>query len=225
MDCLRKAKLLVFDAYGTLFDVAAAVRRMAPFLKGKDSELALLWRQKQLEYTWQRSLRADFADFEQVTAQALGWALESLELDSGELKAPLMALYRELDAYPDARQTLEKLKQTGRKTAILSNGSKAMLAAAVTSAGIGPYLDAVLSVDPLRIYKPHPSVYALVGAHFAVTPEQVAFVSGNYWDASAGAANGFSAIWINRTKALPEPLPGQIKAVIQQLSELPGLLA
>lgn len=220
MTTISKASVFVFDAYGTLFDVAAAVRRTASRLNGKDKELAQLWRLKQLEYTWLRSLRGDFVDFEQVTGEALRWALESLGLDATQLQAPLMALYKELDAYPDALPMLKALKKSGRQTAILSNGSKAMLDAAVASAQIGEYLVAVLSVDPLRIYKPHPSVYALVGQRFAVKPEEVAFVSGNFWDASAAANFGFNAIWVNRSKALPEPLPGQPKAVIGELSEL-----
>lgn len=219
-----RPKVVVFDAYGTLFDVAAAVRRMAPQLDGKDKELAALWRQKQLEYTWLRSLRGDFADFEQVTAEALSWALASLGLEGGRLQAPLMALYRELDAYPDAAATLGALKQAGFQTAILSNGKQSMLDAAVAKAGLGSWLDAVLSVDRLKIFKPHPSVYRMVGDHFRTQPGETVFVSGNYWDASAGAAFGFNAVWINRQKALPEPLPGQPKAVIGELSELAALL-
>lgn len=221
---ISEAKVFVFDAYGTLFDVAAAVRRSASMLSGKDKELAQLWRLKQLEYTWLRSLRGDFVDFEQVTGEALQWSLQSLGLDASKLTAPLMALYRELDAYPDAFSTLEALKKSGRQTAILSNGSQSMLNAAVASARIGAYLDAVLSVDPLRIYKPHPSVYTLVGQSFGTKPGQVTFISGNFWDVSASANFGFNAIWVNRTGALPEPTSGQPKAVIQEISGLLGLV-
>lgn len=219
-----RPKVIVFDAYGTLFDVAAAVRRMAPHLDGKDKELAALWRQKQLEYTWLRSLRGDFADFEQVTAEALSWAMASLGLDGSRLQAPLMALYQELDAYPDAASTLDALKQNGFLTAILSNGKQSMLDAAVAKAGLGGWLDAVLSVDRLKIFKPHPSVYRMVGECFQTQPDETVFVSGNFWDASAGAAFGFNAVWINRQKALPEPLPGQPKAVISELSDLMKLV-
>ncbi|MBF0267224.1 MAG: haloacid dehalogenase type II [Alphaproteobacteria bacterium] len=221
---MQKPKIVVFDAYGTLFDVAAAVRRLSSQLGGQDKALAGLWRQKQLEYTWLRSLRGDFVDFEQVTGEALDWSLSSLGLDMSALHAPLMALYRQLDAYPDAKQTLERLKSAGLRTAILSNGSQSMLDAAIASARIGPVLDDVLSVDRLRIYKPHPSVYAMVEAQCQAKPGETVFVSGNFWDASAGATFGFHAVWINRTNALPEPLPGQPKAVIAQLADLITLL-
>ncbi|CAA6603349.1 (S)-2-haloacid dehalogenase 4A [Rhodospirillaceae bacterium LM-1] len=221
---MQRPKIVVFDAYGTLFDVAAAVRRLSSKLDGQDKALAGLWRQKQLEYTWLRSLRGDFVDFEQVTGEALDWSLSSQGLDVAALHAPLMALYRQLDAYPDAKETLERLKSAGMRTAILSNGSQSMLDAAIASAGIGAVLDDVLSVDRLRIYKPHPSVYAMVEDRCQAKPSETVFVSGNFWDASAGAAFGFHAIWINRANALPEPLPGRPKATIGQLADLNALL-
>jgi 2-haloacid dehalogenase len=215
-----KHKVIAFDAYGTLFDVAAAVRRSATRLNGKDKELAALWRAKQLEYTWLRSLRNLFADFEQVTGEALSWSLDTLGLDKAALYQPLMELYRKLDAYPDAKATLAALKARGIKTAILSNGSIGMLQAAVDNAGLQDLLDAVLSVDEVRIFKPHVSVYALVGQRFACRADEVVFVSGNFWDVSAGSAYGFQGVWINRAQALPEPLPGQPQTVISELSEL-----
>ncbi len=172
----------VFDAYGTLFDVNAAARRAAAEPGGERlaavwPRLAEDWRRKQLEYSWLRAITGAHADFRQVTADGLDWAMEAAGLADPALRDRLMALYDRLDAYPEVPATLAALKAAGFATAILSNGSPAMLEAAVTSAGIGDRLDAVLSVEAAGVFKPSARVYDLVGARFGCQPAQVLFVS------------------------------------------------
>lgn len=215
----------VFDAYGTLFDVDAAARHCRADLGDRWEGLSTLWRQKQLEYTWLRSLMGVYADFWQVTGDALDFAMERFGLGDAALRARLMELYFRLDAYPDARPTLEALRARGLKTAILSNGSTTMLTAAVNSAGIHPLLHAVLSVDPLRVYKPHPSVYQLACDGLDVAPGEVMFVSANGWDSAGAAQFGFAVARLNRVGLPPERLPTPPAAVVASLAELPALLA
>jgi len=214
----------MFDAYGTLFDVAAAVRRCQNAIGSKAESLAQLWRQKQLEYTWLRSLMGRFVDFWHVTGEALDTAMNNLGISDAPLRARLMELYLTLDAYADARPTLEKLKGLGLRTGILSNGSRSMLVAASGHAKLDGVLDAVLSVDRIGIFKPHPTVYEMVTQHFDIEAQRVGFVSGNYWDAAAAATFGFRSVWINRLGARREPLPGKLSGEIKSLSELPALL-
>ncbi|MCC7271719.1 MAG: haloacid dehalogenase type II [Alphaproteobacteria bacterium] len=221
---LPATTVCVFDAYGTLFDVAAAPRRWGNLLGDKATALAEAWRRKQLEYTWLRSLMGRYEDFWHVTGAALDHAFATLGLKDPALRARLMASYLELDAFPDARAALTRLKDAGRRTAILSNGAPSMLASLVSAAGITRLLDAVLSVDRLAVYKPHPSVYALVGERFACTPADVCFVSANGWDVAGANTFGFQTVWINRTDQPCEGLPGRPVATIASLDDLPALL-
>jgi len=188
---LSSTSACVFDAYGTLLDVTSAARRCRDALGPKADPLAALWRTKQLEYSWLRSLMGRHADFWQVTGEALDYAMETLGVEDAGLRTRLMELYLVLSAYPDAKATLEALKRAGRPAAILSNGSPMMLAAAVKSAGIGDLLEHVISVEDCGIYKPHPSVYALVTKRLGLAPEKICFVSSNAWDAAGGALYGF----------------------------------
>ena len=190
----------VFDAYGTLFDVHAAIARHRAAAGPDADRLSELWRTKQLEYTWTLTLAGRYADFWTLTGQALDFALARFPAVDPALKPRLMDAYRTLDAFADARATLQALKTRERATAILSNGSPAMLAAAVEAAQLGPCLDAVLSVDSVRMYKPRPEVYRLVIERFGVAPADVAFVSSNRWDVMAAVSVGFHAQWINRAK-------------------------
>lgn len=219
-------KACVFDAYGTLLDVAAAARRCERALGGKAAALTEVWRMKQLQYTWLRSLMGEYVPFDTVTAEALDYALAAVGLGdkSGRLRRRLMAIYRELDAYPDAKPALRALRRAGIKTGILSNGSPGMLRAAVKSAGIDPLLDHVLSVHPLKIYKPDPRVYRLATRAFHLKPAEICFVSGNGWDAWAAARFGMRVVWINRAGAPAERLPGRIAAQVRALAEVPALL-
>ena len=219
-------RVAVFDAYGTLFDVAGAARLAAEGdarLKGIWPRLAQDWRAKQLEYSWLRAAAGRHADFLQVTADGLDWALEAQGIADPALRARLMDLYRVLPAYPDVPAMLAGLRARGLNTAILSNGSPGMLADAVASAGIGTLLDAVLSVEEVGVFKPAPRVYDLVGARFGTAPDQVLFVSSNGWDAAAGAGYGFRTVWVNRAGAPPDRLWAAPHRVLPDLTPLPDL--
>jgi len=216
----------VFDAYGTLFDVSAAAARHRAEIGEAWERLSALWRQKQLEYTWLRSLMGAHADFWQVTAEALDYALASAglapERGQGTLHARLMDTYRVLDAYPDAAETLHSLRQAGFRTAILSNGTPAMLEAAAEKSGLAPLLDAVLSIETVGIYKPHASVYRLAVDRLQVEAPRVCFVTANGWDAAGAARFGFRAAWINRARQPRERLPAEPEIEIAALADLPA---
>ncbi len=218
----------VFDAYGTLFDVNAAARRAAAEPGGERlaavwPRLAEDWRRKQLEYSWLRAITGAHADFRQVTADGLDWAMEAAGLADPVLRDRLMALYDRLDAYPEVPAMLAALKAAGFAAAILSNGSPAMLEAAVTSAGIGDRLDAVLSVESAGVFKPSARVYDLVGARFGCPPGQVLFVSSNGWDAGSATGYGFTTAWVNRAGAPVDRLPWRPAHVLPDLTPLPAL--
>jgi 2-haloacid dehalogenase len=216
----------VFDAYGTLFDVNSAAERERAALGDKWHPLAELWRGKQLQYTWLRSLGGRHADFWQVTGEALDFAMASLGIDDAGLRERLMNLYLELDAYPEVGETLARLKAGGLRLAILSNGSPAMLSAAVDKAGITPLLDAVLSVEEAGVFKPHPSVYQLPVDRLGVAPGEICFVSSNGWDAYSARAFGLRVAWCNRfgqaAEHIPEPPDWNI-ATLTGLHEIVGL--
>ncbi len=214
----------VFDAYGTLFDVHSAVARGGGALGEKAQAVSDLWRQKQLEYTWLRSLMGAHADFWQVTEDALAFALTAHEAEDPALQARLMELYLTLDAYDDVSDCLGRLREGGKATAILSNGSPRMLEAAVTSAGIAALLDQCLSVESVGIYKPERQVYQFAVDQLAVPAERIAFISTNAWDASGAAHFGFRVAWMNRFNKQPDRLPGTLSAVIHSLADLPPLL-
>jgi 2-haloacid dehalogenase len=214
----------VFDAYGTLFDVHSAVGRGGGALGDKAGPVSALWRQKQLEYTWLRSLMGAYVDFWQVTGEGLDHALAANGIDDAELRQRLMDLYLSLDAYPDVPPALDRLRAGGKKTAILSNGAPNMLRAAVETADLGSRLDAALSVDELRAFKPDPRVYQLAVDRLGVAAGRICFVSTNGWDAAGAAYFGFKVAWLNRFDQQPERLPGPPAAVIETLAELPDLL-
>lgn len=187
-----------FDAYGTLFDVHAAVRRHAAFM-GPDAErFSALWRQKQLEYSWNRSLSGRYRDFWALTEDALDYVFAKLPSAPVSLREHLLDAYRELDVYPEVIDILSRLKAAGAEIVILSNGTRAMLDIAVRAARIGELLDDVISVDPLGHYKPLPDVYELVTTRFRVFPDRVSFQSSNRWDVAGATAFGFRTVWINR---------------------------
>ncbi len=213
----------VFDAYGTLFDVKAAVR-LAGDLGDKAEPLAEIWRAKQLEYTWLRSLMGAYEDFWQITGASLDYAFDALGIDDDELRTHLMELYFRLDTYAEVKEMLEKLKAGGMKTAILSNGSPSMLISAVRNAGIQDLLNDIFSADDLGIFKPHPSVYKMAQDRLQAETEEICFMSSNAWDV-AGAANfGFTVVWVNRLGQHRERIPGDPARQIKDLSQLPALL-
>jgi 2-haloacid dehalogenase len=214
----------VFDAYGTLFDTNSAARQAQETLGDVWLELAELWRTKQLQYTWLRSLAGRYVDFWQLTGDALDFALDSLKLkDRQQLREQLMNLYLRLSAYPEVTEVLTSLKAAGMKCAILSNGSPDMLSAAVENARIQELLDAALSVEEVRVYKPHPSVYQLAVNHLDLLANEICFVSSNGWDAYSAKAFGFYVIWCNRFSQVPERIPETPDVEVRTLSDLPAL--
>ena len=221
----------VFDAYGTLFDVAAAARQAAdepdfPQLRDTWMDLASHWRLKQLQYTWLRAIADAHTDFWEVTQNGLDWALEASGLSQdAELRDRLLALYFELSAYPEVPAMLAALKSGGFKTAILSNGEPKMLAGAVESAGIGDVLDDVLSVEDVGVFKPHPTVYDMVGRRFGTDPSEVLFVSSNGWDAAHASGYGFRTVWVNRVGEPMDRLPWLPQHVLSDLTTVPELAA
>lgn len=221
---LRASRAAVFDAYGTLFDVASAAERARDALGERWRPLADLWRAKQLQYTWLRALMARHADFWQVTGDALDFALESFGVSDVALRTRLMELYEHLDAYPDARETLARLRAAGLQTAILSNGSPRMLAAAVESAGLSGLLDMVLSVEEAGVYKPHPLVYRLAMQRLALDAADILFVSANGWDAHGAKASGMRVAWCNRACQPAERIPETPDIVVASLADLPVML-
>ena len=221
----RAIRACVFDAYGTLFDVGSAARRGADVLGDAAPLLGELWRDKQLQYSWLRAVQGDHADFWQVTGDALDFALEALALNDRQLRDRLMQLYLTLDPYPEAAAVLRQLRDAGFATAVLSNGSPAMLTAAIDHAGFGDLLGQVLSVEAAGVYKPHPRVYQLAVDRLATPAPQIAFVSSNGWDAWAASAFGMRVAWCNRQGRPRERLPGAPDHEIRSLAELPALLA
>jgi 2-haloacid dehalogenase len=217
-------KACVFDAYGTLFDYASAAAGCRDLLGDKAEQLTLLWRDKQLQYTWLRAVQNRHADFWQVTGDALDYALEALDLADDPLRERLMNLYLTLAAFPEVPEVLRRLKTAGLATAILSNGSPAMLRAAVEGAGIDRLLDSVLSVEEVGVYKPHPRVYQLAVDRLGAAAGTILFVSSNAWDAYAASAFGMRVAWCNRYAQRHERLPGHPDREIRSLSELPALL-
>jgi 2-haloacid dehalogenase len=221
---LKDVKVCVFDAYGTLFDVHSAVGQHVQSLGSQANSISMLWRQKQLEYTWLRSLMGRYVDFQQVTAEALSYALQAHSVVDEALEQRLLLAYNQLSSYPEVIDTLQKMRKAGISTAILSNGSPQMLQAAVAYAGISDLIDQVISVDDLSIYKPDPRVYQLAVDGFGVTKEQILFHSSNAWDV-AGAVNfGFNVAWINRfsqpREALSKPPNLELKDLSHVLSAL-----
>lgn len=216
-------KALVFDAYGTLLDVHSVVALCEKLFPGKGTALSQLWRARQLEYTWLRSLMGRYEDFSQVTADALRYACGTLDLklESSHV-LQLMDAYDRLTPFPDALEAMPQLTQYRR--VILSNGSQAMLNAAVKHAGFTAHLDAILSVDLIKIYKPDPRVYQLAVSHLSVVKAEIGFVSSNYWDAAGAKSFGFKVFWINRSGALPDALGAVPDAVLGRLTELPALI-
>ncbi|SIT16150.1 2-haloacid dehalogenase [Roseivivax lentus] len=221
----------IFDAYGTLFDVAAAARTAAEepgrgALKAVWTDLAEDWRQKQLQYTWLRAITGEHCSFWQVTCDGLDWAMERRGLDTdAELRERLLALYWELAPFREVPMMLGRLKAAGKTCAILSNGSPDMLEGAVDSAGIGEYLDAVLSVEDVGIFKPAPQVYDMVEARFGCARDKVLFVSSNGWDAAGAAGYGFQTAWVNRKDEPVDRLPARPHHVLSDLTTLPELAA
>jgi 2-haloacid dehalogenase len=221
---LTGVQACVFDAYGTLFDFASAARSCQDVLGEAIDKLTALWRDKQLQYTWLRAVQGRHADFWQVTCDALDFALETLALDKPGLRDRLVNLYLTLEPFPEVPDVLQRLKASGLRTAILSNGSPMMLDAVVRASRLSTLIDAVLSVEAVGVYKPHPRVYQLAVDRLGIPAAAIAFQSSNAWDAYAASAFGMQVVWCNRYGQRPERLPGKPDRTVRSLSELPALL-
>lgn|SRR5574341_2334716 len=214
----------VFDAYGTLFDLASATATARDVLGDRLPVLAELWRTKQLQYTWLRSLAGQHADFWKVTEDALDFALDALGIADGELRERLMGAYERLGPYADARPTLEALKAAGIRLAILSNGAPRMLGAAARNAKLTDLLELIVSVEEVGTYKPHPSVYRRAVERLGLWPGEILFVSANGWDAFGAKAAGLRVAWCNRAGQPKERLPVAPDYELRSLAELSALL-
>ncbi len=221
---LTGVKACVFDAYGTLFDFASAARACPDVPPEAIERLSALWRDKQLQYTWLRAAQGRHADFLQVTADALDFTLETLALTRSALRERLLDLYLRLSPFPEVPETLARVRAAGLATAILSNGTPAMLAAAVGAAGLNDLFDAVLSVEEVGAFKPDPRVYQLAVDRLGTPAASIAFVSSNGWDAHAASAFGMQVVWCNRYGQRRERLPGAPDREITTLADLPALV-
>ncbi|MBM3523891.1 MAG: haloacid dehalogenase type II [Alphaproteobacteria bacterium] len=221
---LSGIRACVFDAYGTLFDFASAARTCRDALGDQADRLTAVWRDKQLQYTWLRGLQGRHADFWQVTGDALDFALETLAIERPGLRDRLLGAYLTLETFPEVPAVLTALKRAGLRTAILSNGSPRMLDAVVRAAGLEAHLDAVLSVDQVGVFKPHPSVYRLAVDTLGVAADAISFQSSNAWDAYAASAFGMKVVWCNRYGQRRERLPGAPDREVATLAELPRIV-
>jgi 2-haloacid dehalogenase len=212
----------VFDAYGTLFDVHAAVRRHAARIGPDGQMLSEIWRAKQLEYSWTRTLMGAYQDFWALTEQALDFALRKVPTADPALRADLLDAYWHLDCYPEVPAVLKALKADGARLAILSNGSPAMLEAAVLSAALDNVLDAVFSVDAVKRFKTDASVYDLVTTNWRLYPSAVSFQSSNRWDIAGAAKFGFRTVWINRADQPDEYADLPPDVILSSLEGLPA---
>jgi 2-haloacid dehalogenase len=218
---LEGIQAVVFDAYGTLFDVQSPVAKLSAEIGEQAESLGHLWRQKQLEYTWLRSLMGTHADFWAVTRDALDFALAELAIDESGLADELMTLYLKLDTFTEVSEALAALRQRGKRLAILSNGSPSMLDAVVRHAGLDKTFEHILSVEEVGIYKPSRRVYRLAMQKFHIQDApSICFVSANTWDAQAAAQFGFQVVRIARSPKQNDKLPGKPARIIESLKDL-----
>ena len=221
----RDTSALVFDAYGTLFDVHSVTRRADALFPGRGAALSAAWRTKQLEYSWLRTLMDRYEDFDRVTRAALEWALESLQLPvDGDACAALIAEYRQLEPFPEVRDALLRLAQS-RPLAILSNGHPEMLDAVVDHNKMRAlFRGGILSVDAVKRFKPEPSVYRIAEEALGMPCGSMGFVSSNGWDAAGAKSFGFRVFWLNRSGAPEEKLGAPPDATLKSLADLEAAL-
>ncbi len=224
---LPPVKACVFDVYGTLINLEAGIQQYADMIDSYDKANAIIrmWRTKQLEYTWLRNIMQHYVSFWQVTKDALDYALTAHDMNDHSFRDALLTSYVDPECYEEVIPCLEAIKAKKFKTAILSNGSPEMLFAAICDTGMDDYIDSVLSVEEIRLFKPEPLVYQLAVDKLQLPKEDIAYFSSNAWDVAGAASFGLSAIWVNRTRQLPERLPGEItrevtgiRSILDQLS-------
>ena len=222
-------KICIFDAYGTLFDVTSATRMVAneeeySNFSNHSVKVSNTWRIKQLEYSWLRNIMHEYIDFWQITKDALDFALEENQIKNENLRQRLLDVYWNLSAYPEAQDVLTTLKANNIQTGILSNGSKQMLNSAVVSANLKNYLDKIISIDGIEIYKPDPKVYEMVLDQFNCKKEEVLFISSNGWDIAGASKFGFTTLWINRNLIPKDRLTFMPNKITNNLSTIPNIL-
>jgi 2-haloacid dehalogenase len=212
------SRAYVFDAYGTLFDVHAAIARHRTAAGPEADRFSETWRTKQLEYSWTLTLAGHYVDFWTLTERALDYAFARFPSVDRALRTTLLDAYLKLDAFPDVRAALTLLKSRDMRVAILSNGSPRMLDAVIEASGMRELFDAVFSVDAVHMYKPRPEVYALVTDGFGIRPDEIVFASSNRWDVMGAATFGFRPLWVNRTRLPDEYTDRPPKQIVTDLS-------
>lgn len=217
-------RVCIFDAFGTLFKVKLPIAELDQLTDGQGARLLDIWRNKQLEYTWLRGLMQDYTSFDQVTEEALTYALREIKVEEPKVYDLLMPVYRQPEAFSDVLPGLKALHKAGYKLAILSNGTRQMLEAGVIKTGIRQLMTAVLSVEEVRTFKPNPIVYQLAVDHFGLDKSAFLFLSSNRWDIAGAATYGFSTAWVNRRQLVPEVLGPKPTYVLSALDELDRLL-
>jgi len=220
---MKNIKAIIFDAYGTLFDVNSAAEKCKNKIGEKWEPFANYWRTTQLEYTWLRSLMGRHQDFWKVTEQSLDKSMKIFQIDTS-MKDELLDLYKVLSTFPEVKETLKKLKEKNYKLAILSNGTPALLRELVSSNNLESIFDDVLSIEEVKIYKPHPNVYNIPIKKYQIEKNQFAYLSSNTWDVSAAGNFGFNAVWVNRNKNIFDNLDYKPITEINNLSDLNNLL-
>ena len=220
---MKNIKAIIFDAYGTLFDVNSAAEKCKSKIGDKWENFANYWRKTQLEYTWLRSLMGRHKDFWQITEDSLDKSMQAFNINKG-MKNELLDLYKILSPYPEVKETLEKLKEKRYKLAILSNGTPALLNELVKSNGLQNLFDDIFSIEEVKIYKPSSKVYDMPVKKYSIKNEEVAFLSANTWDVSGGGNYGFTSIWVNRNKNIFDNLDYKPKNEISGLNQLIDIL-
>ena len=216
---MKNIKAIIFDAYGTLFDVNSAAEKCKDKIGDKWEGFANYWRTTQLEYTWLRSLMKKHKDFWQITEDSLDKSMKAFKINI-EMKNELLNLYKVLSPYPEVKETLEKLKEKKYKLAILSNGTPSLLHELVNSNNLKNLFDDIFSIEEVKIYKPSSKVYEMPIKNYACEPENILFMSSNTWDVSGGGLFGYNAVWVNRFNKVFDKLSYKPKFVINNLKEL-----
>jgi len=220
---MKNIKVIIFDAYGTLFDVNSAAEKCKNKIGEKWEPFANYWRTTQLEYTWLRSLMGRHQDFWKVTEQSLDKSMKIFQIDTS-MKDELLDLYKVLSTFPEVKETLKKLKEKNYKLSILSNGTPSLLKQLVSGNNLESIFDDVLSIEEVKIYKPHPNVYNIPIKKYQIEKNQFAYLSSNTWDVSAAGNFGFNAVWVNRNKNIFDNLDYKPITEINNLSDLNNLL-
>jgi 2-haloacid dehalogenase len=216
---MKDIKAIVFDAYGTLFDVNSAAEKCKSKIGDKWEGFANFWRTTQLEYTWLRSLMKKHKNFWQVTEDSLDKSMKTFKIDSS-MKSELLNLYKVLSPYPEVKEVLKKLKEKEYRLAVLSNGTPALLNELVKSNDLENIFDDLFSIEEVRIYKPDSKVYDMPIKKYQIKPDEVAFLSANTWDVSGGGNYGYNAIWVNRNNNIFDNLDYEPKNEIKNLKQL-----